>query len=671
MKTKLVIFSIFLFAMPIFTRAQTLRAYEKAAEEAFEKEDYYNAVYYYEIVLKSKQKPGIYYKYAEACRHSFAYRKAEEAYKKVVEHKDKDRYDKVDFYYALTLKHNGKYDEAAAAFKQFLRTPAATAFYKAKATQELGACTLAKSLAENPVDSIQIARLGDNINTEYSDFGAHEMKEGALYYSSLRFDRKLGEEEKKPDAKRLIAKLLYAKDIESKGTELPHINLPELHNANSCLSADGQRLYFTRCSGNRSDSVRCKVYLTRLQSNGTWSNPSEMRAPLNMEGYSTTQPQLAVVDGSEWLYFSSDRSGGEGGMDIWRAKMLNDSLTDTPQNLGKDINTIENEVTPYFHAKTNTLYFASQWHQGMGGYDIFHSTLNKNSDIWQKPVNMGVPINSAANDLYWVFNRDDSSGYFASNRSGSMTITEESCCNDIYKFVYTKKTTSPVDTPSIVQTPIDSQLITQVDPPTNNNGGGSSIDQKIEELNNMLPLRLYFHNDEPDSNVTVAYTDKPYQLPFDHYITLQEDYVREHAGQFDVEKQVLVTKKINDFFELDVKGEYYRMNDFFEAILELLSAGIPLEVQIKGYTSPRSYEGYNVQLAHRRIMSVRKQFFIYKSGIFIQYFQKGLLAVSELPLGESTAPKGISDDFKDPKNSIYSVEASKERRAEIVILQRK
>ena len=137
-----------------------------------------------------------------------------------------------------------------------------------------------------------------------------------------------------------------------------------------------------------------------------------------------------------------------------------------------------------------------------------------------------------------------------------------------------------------------------------------------------------------------------------------------------IEKQILVTKKINDFFDLEVKGEYARMNAFFKAILGLLEAGISLEVQIKGYTSPRSYEGYNVQLAHRRITSVRKQFFIYENGIFIKFFQKGLLTVTELPLGESTAPKGISDAFNDPKNSIYSVEASKERRAEIVILQR-
>ena len=663
MKTSLTISFLFLI-LPILTMAQTLHAYEKAADEAYEKEDYYNAVYYYELVLKSKEKPGIYYKYAEACRHSFAYRKAEEAYKKVVEHKDRDRYDKVDFYYALTLKHNGKYDEAAAAFQKFLTTAAANDYYKAKAEQELASCSLAKSLADKPVDSIKIERLGDNINTEYSDFGAHEVKAGQIYYSSLRFERKPDANANKKEPKRLISKLLDAKNLENRGNNIPIINSTEMHSANSCLSADGQRLYFTKCSGDRSDSVRCQIYYSKIQPNGNWSKPYKLPAPLNLEGYSVSHPQVVVDNGQEWIYFSSDRPGTEGAMDIWRAKMLSDSLTGQPENLGKTINTIENEVTPFFHANTQTLYFASQWHQGMGGYDIFHASLQANK--WQKPVNMGTPINSAANDLYWVFSQDDSTGYFASNRSGSMTITEESCCNDIYKFAYSKNIRL---IPPSIDTPLtDTNLITQIDTPKTADGGG--IDKKIEELNSMLPLKLYFHNDEPDSNTTVAFTDKPYQLPYDHYITLQEDYVREHAGQFDVEKQILVTKKINDFFDLEVKGEYARMNAFFKAILGLLEAGISLEVQIKGYTSPRSYEGYNVQLAHRRITSVRKQFFIYENGIFIKFFQKGLLTVTELPLGESTAPKGISDAFNDPKNSIYSVEASKERRAEIVILQR-
>ncbi len=665
------------FSLPLW--GQTLKAYEKAADEALEKEEYYNAVYYYELVLRSKPKPGVYYKYAEACRQSFAYRKAEEAYQKISEHKDRERYDKLDFYYGLTLKHNGKYDEAEAAYRRFLSTPQAEGYYRQKAEQELKSCALAKELSQKPSDSIKIERLGDNINTEYSDFGAHEVgEEGQLYYSSLRFDRKKGEEEKKIDAKRFIAKLLVAKDLSSEGKALPGINLDEIHNSNSCLSPDGQRLYFTRCNGQRSDSIICEIYMSRLQKNGNWSRPYKLPAPLNLPGSTNTQPQIAVEEGQEWIYFSSDRGGGQGAMDIWRARLLNDSLSDNPQNLGKSINSIENELTPYYHAPSRSLYFSSQWHLGMGGYDVFRSQYLPESDSWEEPVNMGVPVNSAANDLYWVFNSNDSSGYFASNRAGSMSITEESCCNDIYKFQFNNKITSlppPIDTPTvaIIDPPTtDSNLIVSHIPPDNKGGGdGSSYEEKIDELNKMLPLRLYFHNDEPDSNVTVGYTDKPYQLPFEHYVTLQEEYVREHAGQFAPERRMIVSDKINNFFEQEVRGEYSRMNIFFDAVLQLLETGIPLEVQIKGYTSPRSYEGYNIQLAKRRIMSVRKQFFIHRQGAFIPYFQKGMLIVTELPLGESTSPPGISDAFDDPKNSIYSVEASQERRAEIVILQKK
>jgi hypothetical protein len=181
---------------------------------------------------------------------------------------------------------------------------------------------------------------------------------------------------------------------------------------------------------------------------------------------------------------------------------------------------------------------------------------------------------------------------------------------------------------------------------------------------------LYFHNDEPDSNTTAITTNKPYELPYQDYIGLKNLYREVHANQFAPETRAYAVKKVEDFFELDVKGEYNRMNAFYEKVLELLESGLSLEITIKGFTSPRTTEKYNHNLAQRRITSVRKQLFIYKNGVFLRYFQQGKLAVKESPIGETQSPAQVSDVMEDVANSIYSVEASRERRAEIIVIQK-
>ncbi|MCP4440220.1 MAG: hypothetical protein GY810_14850 [Aureispira sp.] len=672
---------------------QTLNMYEKAGDEAFAKKDYYNAVYYYDQVLKSRKTSGVYFKYAEASRMSYAYKKAEEAYQKVVEGKDKSKYSLLDFHYATTLKHNAKYEEAAVVFERFLKNYRKDNFYKAKAIQEYKSCTVARKLVKNPIDTIEIKRLGDHINTEYSDFGAHEIGDN-LYYSSLRFERERPKDEKKEKekSKRLIAKLLLTpKESKKKGKQIKALNVPSLHNANSTLSPDGKRLYFTRCNGKSEDSIRCELFVATLQSDSTWGGVERLPNPINSNRYTTTHPYSCYdpIEKQEQLFFVSDRAGGKGKNDIWYVSMKEGLAVSEPTNLGEVINTRDEEATPFFHAGTQTLYFSSRWHYGLGGYDIFKT--KKIDGQWSKPENLGVPMNSASNDFYYIINEDDSTGYFASNRAGSRTLTEESCCNDIYKYAME----SALDVPEIDTTTeptIDTNTIVSVDPPNtdpdpdptkdpdpdtppNGDGGNTTetttdITQKIEELNEMLPLSLYFHNDEPDSNTTKATTNKPYELPYQHYIGLKDLYKANHASQFDVEQRPLMLKKVDDFFENEVRGEYNRMNDFYEAVLALLDAGVKLEIQIKGYTSPRSNEGYNVALAKRRIMSVRKQLFIYKKGAFLPHFQQGHFSVKEVPLGESTSPDGVNDQMDDPKNSIFGVEASKERRAEIIVLQK-
>jgi outer membrane protein OmpA-like peptidoglycan-associated protein len=134
-------------------------------------------------------------------------------------------------------------------------------------------------------------------------------------------------------------------------------------------------------------------------------------------------------DGSK-LYFSSNRPGGKGGMDIWYCDIDVNGNTSEPRNVGTSVNTTGDEVSPYFHTVSSTLFFASNGLAGLGGLDIFKSAYNVDDTTYGTPKNLGLPINSSKDDAYLIMERTQSKGYFASDR--------EDCqgghCYDIYEF---------------------------------------------------------------------------------------------------------------------------------------------------------------------------------------------------------------------------------------------
>ena len=677
-------------------QGQSLKAYEKAAQEAYENESYYNAMYYYEIVLRSKQTPQLYYNYAQSCRLSYAYELAEEAYAKVINSRDKKRFPMLEYYYGATLKHNAKYTEAKRAFKYFLDSYEKDNFYRAKAQQELLSCDFAQQLLRDSLsqDELDFIHLDSTVNTKYSDFGAHWV-DSTLYYSSLRFERKRekGEKINREEDQPLVSKILSTPDPDKKkGKVVKNLNEREANSANSAISHDGKYLYFTRCGEKTTDSLRCEIYRSERLDNGKWGAPERLPNPINSNVATTTHPSLAWDPNTqtEWLYFASDRAGGKGSLDIWRVALAEDLTQVQPSNLGDVINSIDAEVTPFFDPMTERLYFASRWHFGLGGYDIFYSQWN-GSD-WEAPVNLGLPFNSAANDLYYVVTPGSNppEGYLASNRDGSRSLTKEACCNDIYSYAYKNSITPPPskDTIPVVAIvpppPIEPKdpppvvpPVEPKDPPVAVTTPPDEPDEPItttgivEQLDSLLPLSLYFHNDEPDSNVQVRFTNTPYEADYDHYLSLVPLYKQYYAGQFGAEQGPVAVAEVERFFNDRVRGEYNRTQEFLDKLLEALQQGVRLRLYIRGYTSPKADANYNIALSHRRVASLRSFLMRYKGGALKTYVENGALDIREAMLGESVAPAGISDDPNDPANSIYGVAASRERKAElsVVLLQ--
>ena len=173
----------------------------------------------------------------------------------------------------------------------------------------------------------------------------------------------------------------------------------------------------------------CKIFITTLKKE-KWSNPQALPSKINEKGATTTHPNIAKWNDKEYIFFSSNRSSGEGNMDIWYCEILDGSTYGKVINLGSSINTPDPEITPFFHTKTKTLYFSSSWHNGFGGFDIFKSSYLEGS--FGIVENLFIPVNSSWNDMYYWLDQEGNEGFLTSNRLGIHYTKGPTCCNDIW-----------------------------------------------------------------------------------------------------------------------------------------------------------------------------------------------------------------------------------------------
>ena len=179
------------------------------------------------------------------------------------------------------------------------------------------------------------------------------------------------------------------------------------------ITTDGEYVYFVQCD--TEDGLGdCDLYAARMDYNGKWQEITNLGDRVNSKHWDS-QPFISP-DG-EYLYFASDRSGGYGGTDIWRAKRLRSGRWGTPKNLGPDINTSGDAKTPMLAPNGGDLFFSSDGHPGLGGYDLFRAS-NIKDDKWSPARNVGRPFNSAADDMFWRLTAREDTVFISSSRKG-------------------------------------------------------------------------------------------------------------------------------------------------------------------------------------------------------------------------------------------------------------
>ncbi|MCE7955749.1 MAG: hypothetical protein DYH00_08800 [Bacteroidetes bacterium CHB6] len=418
---------------------------KRLGKRSAELNDFSSAAMYYEEFCKRKPTDyKVIYQLAESYRLAKEYRSAQDAYLKAYNLNPKKNALAL-FYYAEVQKSLGNYkkaDEYFAKFKKEYQGADKSDFTKRIKNYGIAA-QFADSLSRN-AQKIAIEHLPDNINTSHVESSPFFINDTTIIYGSLKTDQTTfdfnAKDSTSDEPMRKIYVAVRDSDEWKDEGELPGFyNVPGQHTLNGVYSQDKLRFYFTRCKRNNRNKVICAIYVSFFN-NGTWTEPVSLGTEVNNPKYTSTQPAIGMNSkkrGEEIIYFVSDKEGGKGGMDIWYTSFDNKTKTyKVPVNAGSKINTPGDEVSPFIEPKTQTLYFSSDGWQGIGGLDIFKT--NGEMKKWTQPVNMGVPINSNYDDLYFVVapsNQDN--GLLVSNRPVIENgVNRGSCCDDIFEYIY-------------------------------------------------------------------------------------------------------------------------------------------------------------------------------------------------------------------------------------------
>ncbi|NJN26526.1 MAG: OmpA family protein [Cyclobacteriaceae bacterium] len=464
-----------------------------------------------------------------------------------------------------------------------------------------------------------IENLGPTINSEWDDFAPvvtadetfmafttrrqdgntnADVFEDNLYYEDVFYSDKNG------------GKWSYAKNIG------PPINIM-YHSSNLAISADGSELYLYK-SQNGGD-----IFLSTKNPNGSWSEPVALNSNINS---TFSENSVSISPDGNTLYFSSDRpiSADKTDLDIYYSKKDRKGEWGAAKNLGEVINTPFDEDGPFIDYDGKTLYFSSKGHKGMGGYDIYKSVYDEANDTWSEPINLGYPMNSPDNDVYFVSTRDGQRGYYASAKADGLGFT------DIYhirladleappKKVEAKKVEPTEPEKPIVVEPVKEEkipvtlVLKTVDAQTNS---PLDVDVSITSANSNTPVAVLKVN------------EGFYQAQFENESALQYNIVAQRPGymyknvRIDVppmsNKAGKIAKQIsldkiqvgysqvirNIYFDFGTARLKSTSNPELDKLLQVLEENPRYIIEIAGHTDNIGGKDFNLWLSKRRAQAI-------------------------------------------------------------------
>ena len=325
-----------------------------------------------------------------------------------------DPSEELDFYLGRAYHFNNRFDEAIKYYEKFRQdlinlNKTTDRRYK-EVERYIENCEVGKELVRDSV-TLEIVNIGEVINSEYPEYGPIiPADESFMIFTSRREDNVSTEQ----DADGRYHEDMYISYKNDKGEWQKPQNLgfgvnTFGHDASIGLSPDGSQLLIYK-SNNGGD-----IYISDHSEDG-WTIPVPLSGEVNTAGFESS---ACFTADSKHIYFTSEREGGYGGSDIYKAELLQDGTWGNIVNLGPVINTSYDEEAPQIHSDSKTLFFSSRGHNSMGGFDIFSSNYNEETKTWSPVKNIGYPINTADEDIYFVLTADGSKAYFSSYRNNT------------------------------------------------------------------------------------------------------------------------------------------------------------------------------------------------------------------------------------------------------------
>lgn len=481
-----------------------------------------------------------------------------------------------------SLLHTGKYADALTALRRYQQSSGVDEAGKRRTAKYIADCEFSLAALQRP-QPFSPHNAGPAINTIHDEYFPRLTAD----HGTIIFTRKADDREN-----------FYASTKDSSGRWQPaellqgDVNSALYNEGAHSISPDGKYLFFTGC--NRPDGLgSCDIYVARREGD-RWGTPHNLGAPVNTRGWEA-QPALSA-DGRT-LYFVSNRPGGQGGYDIWYSVLAEDGSWSSPRNLGPVINTPYEEGSPYIHADNQTLYFVSDGWPGFGNKDIFRSELDS-AGRWQRPVNLGYPINDHHEQRALSVSMNGREAFFSTKRadtSGGLDIYSFELPPNVRPHPVAYLTGAIVDAESGRPIPAEVRL---TDITTDREVYQEQAD--YEDGNFLAPL--------PFGRTYALHIRQPGYLFFSaHYPLNDSAYVNE---RYEVRVALSPIKKgktgtlSNIFFDTDRYELLPKSRTELNNLIGFLNDNENVRIEVAGHTDNTGSEAHNQTLSENRARAV-------------------------------------------------------------------
>ena len=434
----------------------------------------------------------------------------------------------------------------------------------------------------------------EGVSTEYDEYLPAISPDQELIFFTRRYLKK-GIDIITPTFQEEFISSVKENDIFSIGQPLSYPFNIEDNEGGACISIDNNLLFFTKCSKVSGNYNNCDIFYSE-KNDGKWGEIQSFGKEICPMYSWESQPSLSP-DGNS-IIFASDREGGYGGVDLYLINKEANGLWSKPINLGPEINSVNNEKSPFLHTDGNTLFFASDNFPSLGGYDIFYSrkdSLNK----WNKPINIGFPINSKFNEISLFVSTDGNQAIFASNNLEGIGGW------DLYSFNLHEG--AKPERVFFIKGSLFDNLGDNI----------NDVEIEIKNINTKEVKVIKVKNGEYAASLTLSEDDDVLITVKKEGYSFNSQYVSSENKEFispsnlDFELKDIVEGESfllnNIYFELDS----YELNEISNEIIiefaEYLNINSSLIISINGYTDDIGELDYNKKLSEQRALSVYNQ----------------------------------------------------------------